>query len=193
MQPYFLNLLKFSVLQYCFMRPIITIIAIICDATGKLCPEQYSVYFAEVYLDVSCISYLSMPATDPFPKAFDFVVFSVALYGLVGSLEGHASSEADLDLPPEQIVFYAVTRDQLKGKSPLAKFLTIKGIVSVLSHFGDDIGADQHARSASFITFYQGFVFDILQKYGLLLRVDVIDLTQQASTGRARSKGPSSG
>ncbi|EGG12620.1 uncharacterized protein MELLADRAFT_41419 [Melampsora larici-populina 98AG31] len=110
-KPYFLHTTKWLVLQYCIFRPLITIVAIICEAHHVLCPQQYSVFFAQAYLE-----------------AFDFVVFSIALYGL--------------------IVFYTVTKDHLKGRSPLAKFLTIKGIV--------------------FFTFYQGFVFSILEKHGVI-------------------------
>ncbi|KAG0140602.1 hypothetical protein CROQUDRAFT_664978 [Cronartium quercuum f. sp. fusiforme G11] len=110
-KPYFLHAIKWLVLQYCFFRPVITIAAIVCEALGVLCPNQYSIYFAEAYLE-----------------AFDFVVFTIALYGLV--------------------VFYTVTKEHLKGRSPLAKFLTIKGIV--------------------FFTFYQGFVFSILEKHGVI-------------------------
>jgi UDP-N-acetylmuramyl pentapeptide phosphotransferase/UDP-N-acetylglucosamine-1-phosphate transferase len=55
-----------SVLQYSFLRPLISITEIICQAFGVLCPTTYSIYFAEVYLD-----------------AIDFVSISVALYGLI--------------------------------------------------------------------------------------------------------------
>lgn len=37
--------------QYAFFRPLLSLISIICEATGKLCPDEYSIYFAEVYLD----------------------------------------------------------------------------------------------------------------------------------------------
>ncbi|PLW11765.1 hypothetical protein PCASD_21565 [Puccinia coronata f. sp. avenae] len=110
-KPYFLHAIKWLVLQYCIFRPLITIVGIICEANHLLCATQYSVYFAQVYLE-----------------AIDFVVFSLALYGLM--------------------VFYTVTKTHLKGQSPLAKFLTIKGIV--------------------FFTFYQGFVFSILEKHGVI-------------------------
>jgi len=56
-------------------------------------------------------------------SAVDFVSISVALYGLV--------------------VFYGLTKDELKGRRPLAKFLAIKLIV--------------------FFTFYQAFVFSMLE------------------------------
>ncbi|GAA5948722.1 hypothetical protein JCM21900_005273 [Sporobolomyces salmonicolor] len=65
-KPYFLHALKWSVLQYSLIRPLISIAEIICEAYGVLCPTQYSVYYAEVYLD-----------------SLDFVSISVALYGLI--------------------------------------------------------------------------------------------------------------
>ncbi|KIR56013.1 hypothetical protein I315_01077 [Cryptococcus gattii Ru294] len=110
-KPYFWHALSFSVMQYVILRPLISIIGIICEYYGVLCPEQYSVHFAEVYLD-----------------AIDFVSISVALYGL--------------------IVFYVLCKDELKGKRPLSKFLAIKLIV--------------------FFTFYQNFLFSILQSHGVI-------------------------
>ncbi|GAA5884830.1 hypothetical protein JCM16303_007291 [Sporobolomyces ruberrimus] len=110
-KPYFLHALKWSVLQYSLLRPLISIIEIICQAYDVLCPTHYSVYFAEVYLD-----------------AVDFVSISVALYGL--------------------IVFYALVKEQLAGKKPLAKFLCIKFVVMIL--------------------FYQSFVFSVLQSHGTI-------------------------
>ncbi|GAA6002268.1 hypothetical protein JCM10207_003155 [Rhodosporidiobolus poonsookiae] len=65
-KPYFLHALKWSVLQYSLLRPLISIAEIICQAYDVLCPTAYSVYFAEVYLD-----------------SIDFVSISVALYGLI--------------------------------------------------------------------------------------------------------------
>ncbi|BGP30803.1 hypothetical protein JCM10296v2_002560 [Rhodotorula toruloides] len=110
-KPYFLHALKWSVLQYSLLRPTISIISIITEAFDKLCLNQYSVYFAAVYLD-----------------AIDFVSISVALYGL--------------------IVFYALVKERLAGKRPLAKFLSIKIVVMLL--------------------FYQSFVFSILQSHGVI-------------------------
>ncbi|KAF8345870.1 organic solute transporter Ostalpha-domain-containing protein [Amanita rubescens] len=64
---YFMHAVKWSVLQYVFVRPAITLIAIICQASGVLCESQsYNFHFASVYLD-----------------AIDFVSVSVALYGLL--------------------------------------------------------------------------------------------------------------
>ncbi|KAM0754398.1 DUF300-domain-containing protein [Meredithblackwellia eburnea MCA 4105] len=110
-KPYFLHALKWSVLQYSLLRPLISLAGVITNAFDVLCPTQYSVYFAEVYLD-----------------SVDFVSISVALYGL--------------------IVFYALVKERLAGKAPLLKFLSIKGIVM--------------------ITFYQGFVFGVLQDYNVI-------------------------
>ncbi|WVQ65290.1 uncharacterized protein L199_003466 [Kwoniella botswanensis] len=110
-KPYFWHALSFSVMQYVILRPLISIIGIICQYYGVLCPEEYSVHYAEVYLD-----------------AVDFVSISVALYGL--------------------IVFYVLCKDELKGRKPLNKFLAIKLIV--------------------FFTFYQSFLFSILQTYGVI-------------------------
>ncbi|KAK8865604.1 hypothetical protein IAR55_000748 [Kwoniella newhampshirensis] len=110
-KPYFWHALSFSVMQYVVLRPLISIIGIICQYFGVLCPEQYSPHFAEVYLD-----------------AVDFVSISVALYGL--------------------IVFYVLCKGELKGRKPLSKFLAIKLIV--------------------FFTFYQTFLFSILQSHGVI-------------------------
>ncbi|KZP10495.1 DUF300-domain-containing protein [Athelia psychrophila] len=110
-KPYFMHTLKWAVLQYCLFRPLISLAGVITEAYNVLCPEQYSIHFAEVYLD-----------------SFDFVSFSIALYAL--------------------IVFYALTRENLKGRAPLAKFLSIKLIV--------------------FFTFYQGFVFSVLQSHNVI-------------------------
>jgi len=61
-------------------------------------------------------------------EAFDFIAISVTLYGL--------------------FVFYGLTREELKGRRPLAKFLSIKLII--------------------FLTFYQSFMFSILEKTGTI-------------------------
>ncbi|GAA6052410.1 hypothetical protein JCM3770_000228 [Rhodotorula araucariae] len=110
-KPYFLHGLKWSVLQYSLLRPLISIIEIICQTYDVLCPTQYSIYYAEVYLD-----------------AIDFISISVALYGL--------------------IVFYALVKERLAGRNPLAKFLSIKIVVMLL--------------------FYQSFVFSVLQSHGVI-------------------------
>jgi hypothetical protein len=48
--------------QYAVMRPLLSIIGIVCEAFGNLCPEQYSVYFAEVYIEAAdFVSSLYLP------------------------------------------------------------------------------------------------------------------------------------
>lgn len=93
-KPYALYALRASVLQYAFIRPILSIVGIICEALNVLCVQEYSYKYAEVYIE-----------------AVDFVSISVALYGLVA--------------------LYTLTKDNLKGRSPLNKFLAIKVISSV--------------------------------------------------------------
>lgn len=103
--------LKWGVLQYAILRPLLSIISIICEAENVLCSTTYSVHFAEVYI-----------------TAIDFVSISVALYALV--------------------IFYTITKADLMGKKPLAKFLSIKLLVA--------------------FTFYQGFIFDQLAEHNIL-------------------------
>jgi len=110
-KPYFMYTLKWAVLQYCIFRPLISIAGVITEVYNVLCPDQYSIHFAAVYLD-----------------SVDFISLTIALYAL--------------------IVFYALTRDNLTGKQPLAKFLSIKLIV--------------------FFTFYQGFLFSVLQSHNVI-------------------------
>ncbi|TIA88846.1 hypothetical protein E3P99_02383 [Wallemia hederae] len=110
-KPYFMYTLKWGVLQYAILRPLLSIISIICEAEDVLCSSTYSVHFAEVYI-----------------TAIDFVSISVALYAL--------------------IIFYTITKEDLAGKKPLAKFLSIKLLV--------------------FFTFYQGFIFDQLAEHDVL-------------------------
>ncbi|KAG8975371.1 hypothetical protein FRC05_005701 [Tulasnella sp. 425] len=110
-KPYFMYTLKWAVLQYAVIRPLVSIAGIVCEALNVLCQSVWSVHYAGVYLE-----------------AVDFVSISVALYGL--------------------ILFYDLTKEELKGRRPLAKFLAIKLIV--------------------FFTFYQNFVFELLQKKGVI-------------------------
>ncbi|KAI0933206.1 hypothetical protein AcV7_004742 [Taiwanofungus camphoratus] len=104
---YFMYTLKWSVLQYVIIRPVLSIVGIICQKKGVLCESgPWSFKTANAYIEV-----------------IDGVSITIALYGL--------------------IVFYGLTRDELKGRRPLAKFLSIKLIVM--------------------FTFYQGLVFDALE------------------------------
>ncbi|ELU41327.1 hypothetical protein AG1IA_04662 [Rhizoctonia solani AG-1 IA] len=79
-------------------------------------------------LHILCQSSWSYKHPSVYLTAVDFVSISVALYGL--------------------ILFYDLTKQELNGRRPLAKFLTIKLIVMC--------------------TFYQEFVFDALQNHGII-------------------------
>lgn len=79
-------------------------------------------------LGILCQSSWSYKHPSVYLSAVDFVSISVALYGL--------------------ILFYGLTKEELVGRRPLAKFLTIKLIVMA--------------------TFYQEFVFDALQNHGII-------------------------
>lgn len=108
---YFLILTKWSVVQYCFVRPALSIAGIVLEYYGLLCNDSLSYQYGHVYL-----------------LAIDFVSISVALYGL--------------------IVLYGLIKDDLQGKRPLSKFVSIKlGIMFI---------------------FYQSFVFSILQDHGVI-------------------------
>ncbi|GAA6037905.1 hypothetical protein JCM8097_009483 [Rhodosporidiobolus ruineniae] len=122
-KPYFLHALKWSVLQYSLLRPLISIIEIICEAYDVLCPTTYSIYYAEVYLD-----------------SVDFVSISVALYGL--------------------IALYDLVKEQLAGRKPLSKFLCIKLVVM--------------------LTFYQSFIFSILESHDVIKATDYWTATNVA-------------
>ncbi|KAI0073973.1 DUF300-domain-containing protein [Panus rudis PR-1116 ss-1] len=104
---YFMYTVKWSVLQYVIIRPLLTIVGIICQKKGILCESgSWSLHTAKAYIAV-----------------IDFISITVALYGL--------------------LVFYGLTKDELKGRKPLAKFLAIKLIVM--------------------FTFYQSFIFSALE------------------------------
>jgi len=95
------------VLQYVILRPVLSIVGIICQKKGILCESgSWSFHTAKAYITV-----------------IDGVSITFALYGL--------------------IVFYGLTKDELKGRRPLAKFLAIKLIVM--------------------FTFYQSLVFGALE------------------------------
>ena len=80
------------------------------------------------YYQVYCVSNLSYKYAYVYLLAIDFFSISVALYGL--------------------IVLYTLIKDDLQGRRPLAKFLTIKLVV--------------------FFVFYQSFVFDLLTDRGVI-------------------------
>ncbi|KAI8970724.1 organic solute transporter Ostalpha-domain-containing protein [Trametes punicea] len=104
---YFMYALKWSVLQYVIIRPLLSIVGIVCEYYGVLCESgPWSFKTAHAYITV-----------------IDGVSITVALYGL--------------------LVFYGLTKEELAGRKPLCKFLSIKLIVM--------------------FTFYQGLVFDALE------------------------------
>jgi len=104
--------IKWSVMQYVIVRPLVSIAGIITNALGLYCESGgINFHFSYVYLSI-----------------VDFISITVALYGL--------------------FTFYQLTKEELEGRRPLAKFLAIKLIV--------------------FATFYQGFVFEILEKTGTI-------------------------
>ena len=90
-------------------RTVISITGIICQAFNVLCTsESWNIHYAQVYLefvDFFSIRYIQL---DTLPLFADNS-FSIALYGL--------------------ILFYGLTKEELAGRRPLAKFLSIKLIV----------------------------------------------------------------
>ncbi|KAI0312274.1 DUF300-domain-containing protein [Amylostereum chailletii] len=81
------------------------------------------------HYDVLCSSgSYNVHFAEVYLEAIDFISVSIALYGL--------------------ILFYGLTKEELAGRRPLAKFLAIKLIV--------------------FFTFYQSFVFNALQSNGVI-------------------------
>ncbi|KAH8921828.1 DUF300-domain-containing protein [Atractiella rhizophila] len=110
-KPYFLWAIKWSVLQFVFLKPLESLASVITEAFNVYCVESMSYHFAHVYI-----------------LSIDFVIVSVALYGL--------------------LVLYGLAKEDLEGRRPLAKFLTIK--LSI------------------FLTFYQGFVFTVLAHYNVI-------------------------
>lgn len=80
------------------------------------------------YYELLCTSSYSYKYGEVYLVAIDFVSISIALYAL--------------------IVLYGLLKEDLKGRRPLAKFMTIK--------------------LAIFFTFYQSFVFGVLQDHGVI-------------------------
>ncbi|KAI0656125.1 DUF300-domain-containing protein [Cubamyces menziesii] len=104
---YFMYAVKWSVLQYVIIRPLLSIAGIVCQYYGILCESgPWSFKTAHAYITI-----------------IDGVSITVALYGL--------------------LIFYGLTKEELVGRKPLSKFLSIKLIVM--------------------FTFYQGLVFDALE------------------------------
>ncbi|PWN19446.1 DUF300-domain-containing protein, partial [Microstroma glucosiphilum] len=108
---YYLVVIKWGVVQYCFVRPALSIAGIVLQYYNLLCESSLSYKYGYVYI-----------------LAVDFTSISIALYAL--------------------IVLYALIREDLKGRRPLAKFLSVK--------------------AAIFLTFYQSFIFSFLQDKGVI-------------------------
>lgn len=65
-KPYFMHAVKWAVLQYAIVKPLISIISIITEAAGVYCEGSWNPHFASSYLSV-----------------VDVIAMFVALYGLV--------------------------------------------------------------------------------------------------------------
>ncbi|KAG7439476.1 DUF300-domain-containing protein [Guyanagaster necrorhizus] len=92
-KPYFMYTVKWSVLQYVIIRPLCSIVGIVCEKYNVLCEsEGFDFHYANAYMEI-----------------VDFFSISISLYGL--------------------LLFYGLTKEELAGRRPLAKFLCIKLIV----------------------------------------------------------------
>ncbi|KAF8183665.1 organic solute transporter Ostalpha-domain-containing protein [Pholiota molesta] len=101
---YFMYTVKWSVLQYVIIRPLVSIAGIICERLDILCDSDgYSWRYASVYLAV--IDFISIRHV----CACFCAISDIALYGL--------------------LIFYGLMHEELEGRRPLAKFLAIKLIV----------------------------------------------------------------
>jgi hypothetical protein len=139
-KPYFIWAVKWSVLQvsprpslaldfrmlmlgrgkqFVVVKPLLAISAIIFEAFDMYCETSQSFAFANVYIEI-----------------IDFICVSVALYGLVrGVLFFHDLCRLNrfarlAYFGGYQILLYVLVNDELHGRRPLHKFMTIK-IVSV--------------------------------------------------------------
>jgi hypothetical protein len=117
---------QWSVLQYVIIRPAGSIAGIICEALGVLCKSDgYSWRYASVWIEginFVSIRYALVLSFEAYFVLILFHLLSIALYGL--------------------LVFYGLVHEELKGRRPMAKFLSIKLIVM--------------------FTFYQSFVVSTL-------------------------------
>ncbi|WVO13048.1 hypothetical protein L204_100657 [Cryptococcus depauperatus] len=100
-KPYFWHALILSVMQFVVLRPLISIIGMICEYYRVLCPGVFSPHYATVYLE-----------------ATNFVSISIALYGLIvfyvlckKNLEGMKPLNKFLAI--KLIVFFAVYQNFL--------------------------------------------------------------------------------
>jgi len=119
--------LKWSVMQYTILCP-----GLFCAARlfciGSSSSACSIAGIITQYYGVLCEGQRSVYFAAVYLEAVDFVSISIALMGLV--------------------IFYDLTKNELKGRRPLAKFLCIKLIVMV--------------------TWYQSFLFSILQTKGVI-------------------------
>lgn len=98
---------------------VVSIAGIVCQAYNVLCSsESYNFQFASVYLSI--IDFISITYVFSLLLRVPFLIVSLALY-----VYGWAYRIALYGL----ILFYGLTREELKGRRPLAKFLSIKLIV----------------------------------------------------------------
>lgn len=89
---------------------VISIIGIICQSLNVLCEaESFNFSFAEVYLEIFDFISIRFVPVDFISVGSQYETISVALYGL--------------------FLFYGLTKEELAGRRPLAKFLSIKLIV----------------------------------------------------------------
>lgn len=107
----FLRFCKQATLQFCAVKPLMSILTLFLQATGRYKDGDWS--FDNSYIYITMIYNISV---------------SLALYGLY--------------------LFYQATKNLLYPYEPVWKFLTVKSII--------------------FLSFWQGFLFAILQKFGYL-------------------------
>lgn len=107
----FLRFCKQATLQFCIIKPLMSALTLVLQASGKYRDGDWS--FASSYIYINMVYNLSV---------------SLALYGL--------------------ILFYQATKDLLSPYEPVWKFLSVKSII--------------------FMSFWQGALFAILEKVGVL-------------------------
>ncbi len=102
---------KWSVLQYVIIRPLVSIVGVVCEKFKVLCEsEGFDYHYANVYLEV--VDFISITYVRVHCKLSRILTSTrIALYGL--------------------LIFYGLTAEELKGRRPLSKFVCIKLIVMV--------------------------------------------------------------
>jgi len=107
----FLRFCKQATLQFCIIKPLMSVLTLVLQATGRYKDSDWSLSGSYIY--ITMIYNLSV---------------SLALYGL--------------------ILFYQATKDLLSPYEPIWKFLSVKSII--------------------FMSFWQGVMLAILEKFGVL-------------------------